>query len=160
MQWCVLGLQHSVLRYFQHHILLQQQCKSESKTRYLSLDTFCFYFVTADFFSLWLAGMLSECLLKVHCCGETVFLMGRTENSNLFCAEEWEMNSGATGNAKQGTVRHPTVSLILLVPSADGSFCSLRGFCFFWVPLHHEGAMKKCNTIPLRGLGLIKDCRE
>lgn len=97
----------------------------------LSLDIFYFYFITANFFSLWLAGILSECLLKVHCCEETVFLMGGQKNSDLFCPEECEMNSWATGNAKQWTMRHPTVSLLLLVPSGDGSSCSLEGFCFF-----------------------------
>lgn len=71
--------------------------------------------------------MLNKCLLKVHFYVENVvFLMGRTENSYLFHLEECEMNSGNLENAQKGMPRQHTVSLIMLVLTGDGSFCSFR----------------------------------
>lgn len=55
-----------------------------------------------------------------------VIFTGSEENSYVFHSEECEMNSGTSENAKEGTLRQHIVSLILLVPSGDGSFCSQK----------------------------------
>lgn len=53
------------------------------------------------------------------------------ENSSLFHLRNVEFTVGAQTVLRQGTSRHPTVFLVLMVPSGDGFFCSQSWFLVF-----------------------------
>ena len=56
------------------------------------------------------------------------------------------MNSGTMGDAREGTARQHSLPHFA-VPSGDGSFYSLRGFCCFWIPFCMKVLWKMLSQI-------------